>query len=643
MKERFEQQNSEWLNSEFHIPIINTDINVKAPSETRIGCPSVEFNQKSKRSQRREVAEISAQCKHNPLRIIMAGRYAARQCGQKDLYIILRNLLKSFEHPKNNVKLLDLPASVIVKKTPEEGLAFILDNCLSKSVYANIRLASKSSGTDIWPSYNNVRDIKAQCRPSKEAITICENVAEVSVQALLNHTVKRIVDLQTELILATLQKSDCTEIEAVFICSWGFDGSTGHSMYQQRYQDAEDANDESLFATTLIPLQLSTSTGLILWNNRTPQSARYCRPIKLQFVKESRDVIVAQKFCIEQQIAKLQVFEIMLQNFSIKIHFSLFLTLIDGKVLNTLTDTKSMQTCPICHATPKQFNDLSNKMNGLFLPDPNSLQYGISPLHAWIRFFECCLHISYRVTIKKWQIRSDEDKLEFTKRKKHVQDLLWKKLSLKVDVPMSGGSGTSNNGNVARRAFEDADLFAHCLGLDSELIRKFKIILIALSCHLPLDPIRFDDLCSSTSELYVASYAWYPMPSTVHKILIYGAQIISTSILPVEILGEEASEARNKNCKRYRECHSRKHSRLANMEDMFYRVMDTSDPIISNISLNNRLNKQKRLPFSQDVIRLFLIPKIDETIHPDSEELEDCTGFNEIISVLDEAVLSTEE
>ncbi|CAL1688643.1 unnamed protein product [Lasius platythorax] len=181
MKERFEQQNSEWLNSEFHIPIIHIDINVKAPSEIRIGRLSVGFNQKCKRSQRREVAEISAQCKHDPLRIIMAGRYAARQSGQKDLHMILRNILESLEHPQKYGKLLDITASLIVKKTPEEGLAFILDNSLSKSVYTNIRLASKYSGADIWPPYNNVRDIKAQCRPPKEAITICENVAEVSV------------------------------------------------------------------------------------------------------------------------------------------------------------------------------------------------------------------------------------------------------------------------------------------------------------------------------------------------------------------------------------------------------------------------------------------------------------------------------
>lgn len=120
--------------------------------------------------------------------------------------------------------------------------------------------------------------------------------------------------------------------------------------------------------------------------------------------------------------------------------------------------------------------------------------------------------------------------------------------------------------------------------LDSELIRILKIILIALSCQLPLDAIRFEKLCTSIAELYVSFYRWYPMPSTLYKILIHDTQIISISILPVGIFGEEASEARNKD----REYHSRKHSLLANIEDIFYRAMDTSDPIISNISLNQR-------------------------------------------------------
>lgn len=36
------------------------------------------------------------------------------------------------------------------------------------------------------------------------------------------------------------------------------------------------------------------------------------------------------------------------------------------------------------------------------------------------------------------------------------------------------------------------------------------------------------------------------MPATLHKILMHGSYVISTSVLPIRMLGEEASESRNK-------------------------------------------------------------------------------------------------
>lgn len=94
-------------------------------------------------------------------------------------------------------------------------------------------------------------------------------------------------------------------------------------------------------------------------------------------MKESIDVILRQKQLIEDQIKELNIFEVVVEDCIIQVHFSLLLTLIDGKVLNAIiTNTKSSQSCPICHATPKYFNDLSNKDKGTFLADPRSLQHG---------------------------------------------------------------------------------------------------------------------------------------------------------------------------------------------------------------------------------------------------------------------------
>ena len=55
-----------------------------------------------------------------------------------------------------------------------------------------------------------------------------------------------------------------------------------------------------------------------------------------------------------------------------------------------------------------------------------ALYYGISQLHAWIRFFECLLHISYRIDIKKWKVTKDL-KEEFKKRKSFVLDSLYRR------------------------------------------------------------------------------------------------------------------------------------------------------------------------------------------------------------------------
>lgn len=50
----------------------------------------------------------------------------------------------------------------IRKKTPLEALGFILDHSVSRNLYTDMRLESKASRADIWPSYNEVREAKAQ-------------------------------------------------------------------------------------------------------------------------------------------------------------------------------------------------------------------------------------------------------------------------------------------------------------------------------------------------------------------------------------------------------------------------------------------------------------------------------------------------
>jgi len=145
-------------------------------------------------------------------------------------------------------------------------------------------------------------------------------------------------------------------------------------------EDENETDDESLFATTLIPLRLISEHKVVLWNKKL--SITSILSIQLRYVKESKDVTLQQKQAIENEIDKLQPFVLVSGSYRIIIHFSLYFTLIDGKVLNVITNTHSMQSCPICHATPKNFNNLSNINSGIFISNSEFLRCGISPLHA---------------------------------------------------------------------------------------------------------------------------------------------------------------------------------------------------------------------------------------------------------------------
>ena len=98
-------------------------------------------------------------------------------------------------------------------------------------------------------------------------------------------------------------------------------------------------------------------------------------------------------------------------------------------------------------------------------------------------------------------------------------------------------------------------------------------------------------------------------PATINKVLIHAKQILENSVLPAGYFGEEASEARNKFYKRDREFHARKNSRINNLEDIFNRAMDTSDPVISSISLQYRLKRWHKLTLPS-VIAMLSPPQV---------------------------------
>lgn len=90
-------------------------------------------------------------------------------------------------------------------------------------------------------------------------------------------------------------------------------------------------------------------------------------------------------------------------------------------------------------------------------------------------------------------------------------------------------------GNVARTFFQNFAKSSEITGVDSELIRKFGIILMSISSGRELSE-RFGEYTWETAKLYISKYNWYRMPISVHKILIHGAEAARHMILPVIIM-----------------------------------------------------------------------------------------------------------
>ncbi|XP_046404432.1 uncharacterized protein LOC124169763 [Ischnura elegans] len=234
--------------------------------------------------------------------------------------------------------------------------------------------------------------------------------------------------------------------------------------------------------------------------------------------------------------------------------------------------------CYICGAEISDMNNLNAMKNRPV--DESRYPFGLSLLHCYIRCFECLLHKSYRLQLKTWKVRSrDGSKQAMELKKKEIQALFRTRMDLNVDFPKQG-YGTSNDGNTARRFFADAKLSAEITGINQNLIHRFSVILKALASGFQINVAPFTEYCLSTASLFEKLYAWYYMPPVVHKLLIHGAAIVKEAILPIGILSEEAMEARNKDIRRFREQHTRKSSRKAANEDLFRRLLLTSDPFI---------------------------------------------------------------
>ncbi|KAI8116455.1 Nephrin [Lucilia cuprina] len=118
--------------------------------------------------------------------------------------------------------------------------------------------------------------------------------------------------------------------------------------------------------------------------NTTPGSKNFCRPVGFEYIKESKKATKDLVEYLKDEINALKAICIKIKEFSINVSYQLSLTMIGGKVSNAITETSSFWRCSICNEKKSQFSNI-NKSRSI---NEEVLSFGISPLHARIRFLD---------------------------------------------------------------------------------------------------------------------------------------------------------------------------------------------------------------------------------------------------------------
>lgn len=340
----FRKYNDSWLQGTFQLPVVT--------SETRRGRPCKVFDESSERSKRRKTEEIRSNVDGEV--IVCAAQTELRKTGKRDASDVLRNMLCSPTRATKYKKALDGSSNAktdIDSLTPFQALAMFVDADLTRRQYEIIRSTNKK----FFPCYSLLQKAKQECYPAPEDCKVTSTTAESNLQALVDLTARRL-STYLEDVLLTLTEEERQGLK--LICKWGCDGSQ-QSRYKQKMENDADS-DANIFQSCFVPVRLvcGKDDQKVIWQNPKPSSPRFCRLIRFRFVKESNDITEEEIHHVKTAANQLIATEVSLGDNKFAISHVFIMTMVDGKVCNAATGTKSTSKCYMCNASSSDFNKL---------------------------------------------------------------------------------------------------------------------------------------------------------------------------------------------------------------------------------------------------------------------------------------------
>lgn len=233
---------------------------------------------------------------------------------QTEAGTLMKEMLTTPTRAKKIINKWKKPELEQAQLTAEEALSYMIECNLTVYSYKRTRKIAKSHNHNMYPSYAKVLAAKISTYPEMH---ITETDCVAPLQSLLDKTMER--------ILLSIDKIENKTL--VLICKWGIDGSN-QTNYKQTFSN-KDNKDDSLLCASIVPLILkSDENGDAAWTNPKPSSTRFCRPIQLQWIKETVESTRQLEQNISSQIDQLNEF---ISN-GLIIKYELVMTMVDGKV-----------------------------------------------------------------------------------------------------------------------------------------------------------------------------------------------------------------------------------------------------------------------------------------------------------------------
>lgn len=161
----------------------------------------------------------------------------------------------------------------------------------------------------------------------------------------MDHTASRLLK-DLDQVLGSLKEEERNSL--VLYSKWGCDGCQ-QTEYKQKFEN-ESNTDANLFQSSFVPLRLTYGKNdKVLWQNPTPSSPRYCRPIRFRFIKETKDVTNEEISWVENAVKELEKSTVIRDEEVYQVSHTMMLTMVDGKVSSYLYFIRYIYVLQLCN------------------------------------------------------------------------------------------------------------------------------------------------------------------------------------------------------------------------------------------------------------------------------------------------------